>query len=94
VPDKGQIQGQIQDRIASVVGGVDAEVETLGSGAVTITLRRSGRTVAIDGSADGREWGVSVVRAGDNPFVGHDNAAASLDEALALARDLLTVPSV
>lgn len=81
---------EVETAVRSVLGDVPTEVTILASGAVSIVVKVPGRdVVVIDGNAERTQWGVSGLTADSNPYVGHDQVAESLDEALALAGDLL-----
>ncbi|MEO5877654.1 MAG: hypothetical protein ABIS86_04850 [Streptosporangiaceae bacterium] len=80
--------------VRSLLGNAaEVSVEEFPSGAVSILLRQGGRMAVIDGLPSGAEWGFSVDSAEGAGFAGHDQIAASLDEALISVGALLSGPS-
>lgn len=78
-------ESQIHKTIESILGdSKTAEVTTFGSGAVAIVVRSGVHSAVIDGHED--EWGVSIDPLEDQAFVGHDQVAASLEEALVIVQ--------
>jgi hypothetical protein len=79
-------ESQINKTIGTILGdSKTAEVTLLPSGAVSIIVRSGIHAAVIDGR-EGHEWGVSIDPTEDHAFVGHDQAAASLEDALLIVQ--------
>ncbi|MGW2837324.1 VOC family protein [Streptomyces sp. NPDC001493] len=65
-----------------------ADITTLPAGNLAITLTKGDHAATIDGHDDSG-WGWTVDPADDDGFTGHENIAASLDEALTAVRAAL-----
>lgn len=77
--------------VRSLLGdAAEVSVEEFPSGAVSILIRHDGGVAVIDGLPSGTEWGFSVDSAEWAGFTGHDQIAASLDEALISVGALLS----
>ncbi|MET9706820.1 glyoxalase/bleomycin resistance/dioxygenase family protein [Streptomyces griseus] len=67
------------------------DIKTLPAGNLAITINKGNHAATIDGH-DSSGWGWTVNPAQDDGFTGHENVAATLDEALTSVRAALIRP--